>query len=106
VPVDGNGKPLSEGAAAQTTWDELESHAYYDVATSRVARGKITTSMGEHEALVFTQTTEKGGAKHVDRAWFALDLPGAPVRYEKSVDGEQLMTMEIVDRAVVEETGQ
>ncbi len=103
VPVDGNAKPLGKGTSARTTWAELESHAYFDVSNTTVAKSSVTTTMGDHEALLFTTTKEQGGQKHVDRAWFALDLPGAPVRYEKTVDGEKVMTMEIVNRIVAPE---
>lgn len=97
TPVDEDGQPTGPVERAEGTWDELESHAHFPAARTTITNAQLTIPLGAFRCRLYTVTSEdEQGREVVSRYWFAVDLPGAPVRMVREVDGEPVLTMMIV----------
>jgi hypothetical protein len=79
-----DGVRLSEPEQGRSTWLELQGHASMPADATTIEPVEIDLPMGRYEGLRYTRVT--GDA--VDTFWFALSLPGAPVRIEFRVGDE------------------
>lgn len=91
-----SGQPLSDLSRAPVTWAELESHAHYPAPSTVVEEETITVPAGTYSTWRYTVTLETQEGVQVTRAWFALELPGAPVRHEVELDGVLSSKMELI----------
>ena len=78
-----DGTRLTETELGHSNWRELQGHASMPVDATSIEPVTIDIPMGRFEGLRYTRTD---GDK-VDTFWFALSLPGAPVRIESRVAG-------------------
>ena len=97
TPVDEGGQPVGELERSQGTWDELESHAHFPAARTTITNAMLTIPLGAFRCSLYTVTSEDPqGREVVARFWFATDLPGAPIRMVREIDGEPVVTMMLV----------
>lgn len=97
TPVDGDGHPTGPAQRSEGTWEELESHAHFPAARTTITNAQLTIPLGAFRCRLYTVTSEdEEGREVVSRYWFAVDLPGAPVRMVREVGGEPVLTMMIV----------
>jgi len=75
------GDRISEPEQASSTFLELQQHASMPVAATVIEPVEIDIPMGRFEGLRYTRVQ----GDMVDTFWFALALPGAPVRIESRV---------------------
>jgi hypothetical protein len=83
-----DGVRLSEPEEGRSGWLELQGHASMPADVTTIDPVEIELPMGRYEGLRYTRVT---GDK-VDTFWFALSLPGAPVRIEFRVADEVVFT--------------
>lgn len=91
-----DGASMGAPTAAVLSWAELESHATYQAEHTRVEVTEVTVPAGTYSAwqYIIEESTEEG--LRVTRAWFAPELPGAPVKHVVELDGTVRTTMELV----------
>lgn len=82
VVTDASGTPVDEPRTARVTWRELQEHAAFPAAATRIARERIATPLGELDCARYDVQREAGSATF----WFAAAHPGMPVRHE-TADG-------------------
>lgn len=72
-----DGSPLGEPQADRVTWLDLQRHASFPAAITRIEKDTINTAIGELACLRYTVR-----ADGVDQVfWFAKELPGMPIRF-------------------------
>jgi hypothetical protein len=79
-----DGTRLSEPEQGRSTWLELQRHASMPIDATTIEPTTIDIPMGRFEGVRYTRTE----GDEVDTFWFALSLPGAPVRIESRVGGK------------------
>jgi len=90
--LDGGG--LSEPEHERSTWLELQEHASFPRAiTERGEEEELSIPSGRFACLRYTRTDPDA----VWRFWFARELPGQPVRYEREVSGEIVFSAILID---------
>jgi hypothetical protein len=74
---------IGEPETVYSTWSELQAHASFPKADTTIDRVTVDTPMGTLECLRYTLVD----GSTVDTFWFAVDLPGMPVRFNKTENG-------------------
>ena len=93
-----DGVRLSEPEQGRSTWLELQGHASMPADTTTIEPVEIDLPMGRYQGLRYTRVTGEG----VDTFWFALSLPGAPVRIESRVGDEVVFSSTTIAERRVE----
>jgi hypothetical protein len=93
--LDIAGRPIDEPSTVTTTWESLQAHASFPAERTTITRETITTPLGELDCLRYDV---RGDDSH-GTYWFAVDLPGMPVRYTEQVDGEIISTVTMIDNS-------
>lgn len=88
-----DGTPMGDPESDRVTWLDLQSHASFPAEATTIEPARIETPMGEVECLRYT--VRDGAVERV--FWFALELPGMPVRHVTRIDGEVTMTVSMVE---------
>jgi len=79
-----DGTRLSEPEEGRSTWLELQRHASMPIDATTIEPVTIDVPMGRFDGVRYTRTH----GDTVDTFWFALSLPGAPVRIESRAGGD------------------
>ena len=79
-----DGEQLEVPEEGASNWLELQGHASMPIDATTVEPVTIDVPMGRYDGLLYTRVD----GDTVDRFWFALALPGAPVRMEERVGGD------------------
>ena len=77
-------------AEVESAWVDLQRHASYPCATTRIMNGSATTPAGEFDCWIYVTDNDDGT---ITRASFARSEPGPPVLMETLRDGEVLFRM-------------
>ncbi len=97
TPVDEAGEATGETERSEGTWQELEHHAHFPAGATEITNAVLTIPLARFRCRLYTVTsTDDAGRPVVARFWFATDLPGAPVRMTREVDGETVLEMQLV----------
>ena len=91
-PSDPQGEPLGPLRDRVCTWLELQGHASYPAAATRIEEDEVDVPAGLLDCLRYT--VEDGG--EVSTMWFARSIPGPPVKVVETVDGRVTQTTELV----------
>lgn len=91
-----DGAPLGEPEVSRTSWRDLQGHASFPAAATTIESERIETAIGPLDCLRYT--VRDGTTDRV--FWFAVDLPGMPVRYLTRVDGQVVSTVSVVANTV------
>ncbi|MEQ9317985.1 MAG: hypothetical protein RIF41_02460 [Polyangiaceae bacterium] len=89
------GHTKGEPKDARVTWDELMSHATYPADATTITKDEVKVAAGRYESKLYTVKETKDGVAQTTRAWFALSLPGAPVKHEVEREGNVVSSMEL-----------
>jgi len=81
---DLEGRRLSDPERERSTWLELQEHASFPRATTVRTEEEVEIRAGRFACLRYTRTDPDA----IWRFWFALELPGQPVRYERGASGQ------------------
>jgi hypothetical protein len=88
-----DGRRLEPPERERSTWLELQAHASFPADTTERDDETIEIPAGRFACLRYTRKDPDG----VWRFWFALDLPGQPVRYEHEVDGAVVSSVTLLE---------
>lgn len=87
-----DGEALGDAEQDRVTWLDLQRHASFPAAITRIEKDTIDTAIGELACLRYTVR-----ADGVDQVfWFAETLPGMPLRFLTRKDDQALASFEVV----------
>jgi len=94
-----DGESLGEPGEAAAPWEALQRHASYPRAEAARTDAICTTAAGRFDAWLYDwrQPARDGEPASRHRVWFAKEVPGPPVLYETTVDGELVFRMELIE---------
>lgn len=69
-------KPMGTPSVKHATWKELQRHASYPAAATKVTEETVEVPGGKFACWLYTVTSDNA----VRKFWFAKDLPGPPVK--------------------------
>jgi hypothetical protein len=87
------GRRLGSPERERSTWLELQAHASFPAETTDRTEETIEIPAGRFACLRYTRKDPDG----TWRFWFALDLPGQPVRYEHEADGAVVSSVTLLE---------
>ena len=87
-----DGVRLSEPEQGRSTWLELQGHASMPADATTIEPVEIDLPIGRYDGLLYTRVI----GDTVDTFWFALALPGAPVRMESRVAGQVVLSWKTI----------
>jgi hypothetical protein len=87
------GDPLDEPVRRRSSWLDFQSHASFPAATTTSAEETIDLTFGRFDGLHYVAVD----GDRVEHYWFALALPGMPVRTEDWEGGELRFVMTMID---------
>lgn len=96
VRCDETGKPLRDPVRREATWRDLQAHASFPEAATAIGREVMQTEVGEHNCLRYSVTS----GEEATVFWFAVDLPGMPVRAVTRRNGRQVGAMTMVSNTM------
>jgi hypothetical protein len=88
-----DGSRLSDPERERSTWLELQEHASFPVASTERIEEELTIPAGRFACLRYTRTDPDA----IWRFWFARDLPGQPVRFEREADGQIVFSATLIE---------
>ena len=90
--VGADGEPDGPPDVDEVLWLDLQRHASFPADRTAIESETIETPLGAQECRRYTVTG--GATKQV--FWFAVDLPGMPIRYLTEEDGGVVQTVTVV----------
>jgi len=90
---DLEGRRVSDPERERSTWLELQEHASFLRATTVRTEEDLEIPAGRFACLRYTRTDPDA----IWRFWFALELPGQPVRYERAASGQILFSATLIE---------
>jgi hypothetical protein len=93
-----DGSALGEPARSVETWHGFQSHASFPLTGTTIVNEPLETALGHLSCVRYTVVN----GTTIDIYWFALDLPGMPVRVENHADGSLLSIMEMIENVMPE----
>ncbi|MEN2741776.1 hypothetical protein ABCS02_28660 [Microbacterium sp. X-17] len=92
TPLDEEGRPAGEVERERSTWLELQEHAAFPAEHTTIDRVELLGPLAQRRCLRYR--VRRGDATLV--FWFAVDLPGMPIRVDRCEGGVTLTTLEVV----------
>ncbi|WP_426625634.1 hypothetical protein ACPPVW_06135 [Leifsonia sp. McL0607] len=92
TPLDENGEAAGPVERERSTWLELQEHAAFPAQSATIDSAELTGPLGTLPCLRYA--VRRGEAVLV--FWFATDLPGMPIRVERTEGGTTRVTLEVV----------
>jgi len=90
---DGQPAPATSREAGRVTWAQIADAERFPAKATTIEDATITVPAGTFACRLYT--VRDGG--DVMRYWFAKDLPGLQIRYERTLDGELVDTMVLLE---------
>lgn len=87
-----DGSVAGEPTRIRARWIDLQRHASFPIATTRIETGEAVTPAGRFDCWCYT--VEDGDA--TSRFWFARRLPGPPVLYTTERGGSEVFRSELI----------
>jgi len=88
-----DGSRLSDPERERSTWLELQEHASFPIASTERCEDELTLPAGRFACLRYARTDPDG----TWRFWFARDLPGQPVRFEREAGGQIVFSATLIE---------
>jgi hypothetical protein len=87
------GEPLGEKVRRRSSWLDFQEHASFPAAMTTRSEETIQLEFGRFDGLHYTAVD----GDRVDHYWFALALPGMPVKTEDWEAGELRAAMTMIE---------
>ncbi len=87
------GAALGEPERSRSTWLELQEHASFPAGRTIRVEEELTIPAGTFACFRYDRTDDDA----TWRFWFARDLPGHPVRFEQTVDGQVVFSSTLLE---------
>ena len=84
---DAEGAARSGAERRRVRWTELEGHGAAPVGGTTISEVEVEVPAGRFDAWLYETVLDTPEGPARIRSWFAVDLPGAPVRHELHQDG-------------------
>lgn len=97
---DADDKMIGEPSAKRQQWTDLQTHASFPAAQSRIDPASFDTYRGRLDGWLYTVRETRDGRALLTRYAFARDLPGPPVLLEEYTAGKLTRRMTMVGRGV------
>lgn len=94
--TDETGKVVGIPTVSHSTWQDLVKHASYPRETTEISDAPVETPAGSFDCLLYRVEESTPEGPMVTRAYFAKDMPGAPVKLVVEIAGELVSNMELV----------
>ena len=91
------GEPLGDPQVRRIEWGDLVEHATYPAEGTTTSEVEVEVPAGSFDAWLYEVRVESPDGMRITRAWFAPELPGAPVRHEIEENGERTSLMELLE---------
>ncbi|MEQ9499408.1 MAG: hypothetical protein RIT81_21160 [Deltaproteobacteria bacterium] len=91
------GEALGGTKTSTATWTELEAHATFPAAHTKILDVEVDTPAGRFEAWRYEVRDPDAKVVRIKNFYFAKSRPGAPVLYEQTDDGEIQFRMVLVE---------
>lgn len=91
-----DGTRTSEPERGSSTFLELQRHASMPVAATTIEPTEVDVPIGRFDGLRYTRVQ----GDSVDTFWFAIERPGAPLRFEFRVGGEVVFSSTAISERV------
>ena len=92
TPLDDRGEAAGPVERERSTWLELQEHAAFPLESTAIERVELAGPLGTLPCLRYT--VRRGEAVLV--FWFAVELPGMPIRVERTEGGTTRVTLEVI----------
>ncbi|MCI0157174.1 hypothetical protein KNO15_10755 [Leifsonia shinshuensis] len=92
TPLDESGAAAGPVERGRSTWRELQEHAAFPLESTTIERVELAGPLGRLPCLRYS--VRRGDAVLV--FWFAVGLPGMPIRVERTEGDETTVTLEVV----------
>jgi len=90
---DLEGRRVSDRERERSTWLALQEHASFPRASTVTTEEELEIPAGSFACLRYTRADPDA----IWRFWFALDLPGQPVRYEREASGQIVFSATLIE---------
>lgn len=100
VNLDEKGDKIGDRQTARATWQDLQAHASFPQAHTRIQPELYTTPMGTFEGWLYIVISVEKDKKKVQQFRFARSIPGPPVNFEQWSDGRLTFRMTMIDRGI------
>ena len=97
ITTDKNGKVVKRRRKNYAKWTDLQAHASFPEEHTTITTDKIKLGPGEFECFVYNVKT----GNSLNKFYFAKELPGPPVYYEKFLNGESVFRMTLVSNSAL-----
>lgn len=99
---DEKGTIKGEPKLERSTWAELQSNASFPADETSIDDSEVTTPVGTIKTKLYSVTQDVSGSSVLTLVHFAADptWAGPPIAMAVTVDGEQQLTMELLERTV------
>ena len=101
TPLDEHGRPCGPVERERSTWLELQEHAAFPAEHTTIDRVELLGHLEQRRCLRYT--VRRGEATLV--FWFAVDLPGMPIRVDRTERGTTRTTLDVVEVSGVAAVG-
>ena len=91
---DADGQPDGEPVAARTTWLGFQRHAAFPADRTTRFEEVLETPMGPLACLRYTTREDDGSTGDY---WFALAMPGMPIRYQSEASGRIVSRVTVIE---------
>ena len=92
TPLDEEGRPAGAVERERSSWLELQEHAAFPVEHTTIDRVELLGPLEQRRCLRYR--VRRGEVTLV--FWFAVDLPGMPIRVDRCEGGQTVTTLEVV----------
>lgn len=92
------GEQESEHQTRWSEWAELRDHARFPEGMTRIEDFRLTTDLGTFDTWRYTVEQDREGLLDRQEFYFAKDLPGPPILFNRTLGGQPVFEATIVSR--------
>lgn len=92
------GEQESEHRTAWSEWAELRDHAKFPAEMTRIDDFRLTTALGTYDTWRYTIEQDRDGLLDRQEFYFAKDLPGPPILFNRTLGGQPVFEAAIISR--------
>ncbi|MCB1246367.1 MAG: hypothetical protein KDB69_03795 [Acidimicrobiia bacterium] len=90
--VDESGGEIEPVTVSTFLWTDLQAHASFPVSSTEISSATIQIELGTFDCHRYVVTRDET----VSTFWFAVDLPGMPIRFSTEIGGRTVSTATLI----------
>lgn len=87
------GEPIDQAIRERTKWSDFQSHASFPAEATTIQEDRVETPAGTFDCLRYDVHRGDG----LETFWFAVELPGMPVKVETREEGKVTFAMTMTE---------